>query len=118
MLTKKTVIQLLSDAVHGTEKEFFTDAEIDAFAESFVNREGLEEPDCRRIVDALIKYSDEKGKPCRRCSICGRLMREGYCQDMGYRYYCGTECLHKDFTDEEWLEECKNNDQSYYTEWF
>ena len=37
--------------------------------------------------------------------------------DMGVAYYCSDECLHSDFTDEEWAEECENNDQSYYTEW-
>lgn len=31
--------------------------------------------------------------------------------------YTSDECLHSDFTDEEWAEECENNDQSYYTEW-
>lgn len=45
-------------------------------------------------------------------------MQEGYCQDGGYRYYCDDECLHKDFTDEEWNEECDNNDQSYWTQWY
>ena len=44
-------------------------------------------------------------------------LREGYCVDMGVAYYCSKDCLHTDFTDEEWNEECENNDQSYYTEW-
>ena len=44
-------------------------------------------------------------------------MREGFCVDMGVAYYCSKDCLHTDFTDEEWNEECENNDQSYYTEW-
>ncbi|KAB3652664.1 hypothetical protein GAT26_15855, partial [Phocaeicola vulgatus] len=56
-------------------------------------------------------------RTCRRCSECGKLMREGYCVDMGVAYYCSKDCLHTDFTDEEWNEECENNDQSYYTEW-
>ena len=29
-------------------------------------------------------------------------MREGYCADMGVAYYCSKDCLHSDFTDEEW----------------
>ena len=44
-------------------------------------------------------------------------MREGYCVDMGAAYYCSDECLHAEYSDEEWTEECENNDQSYYTEW-
>lgn len=40
-------------------------------------------------------------------------MREGYCADMGVAYYCSKDCLHSDFTDEEWAEECESNDQSY-----
>lgn len=56
-------------------------------------------------------------RACRRCSECGRLMRKGYCIDAGAAYYCSDECLHTDFTDEEWAEEYESNDQSYYTEW-
>lgn len=44
-------------------------------------------------------------------------MRKGYCIDAGAAYYCSDECLHTDFTDEEWAEEYESNDQSYYTEW-
>ena len=56
-------------------------------------------------------------RTCRRCSVCGKLMREGYCVDMGAAYYCSDECLHAECSDEEWTEECENNDQRYYTEW-
>ena len=44
-------------------------------------------------------------------------MREGYCVDMGAAYYCSDDCLHAEYTEEEWSKECENNDQSYYTEW-
>ena len=44
-------------------------------------------------------------------------MQQGYCVDAGYRYYCSDDCLHHDFTDEEWNEEYDNNDQSYWTTW-
>lgn len=54
----------------------------------------------------------------RFCSVCGKPMREGYCYDMGRRYYCSDECLHTEFTSEEWKQECEGNDQSYYTEWY
>ena len=45
-------------------------------------------------------------------------MRKGYCVDMGAAYYCSDDCLHTEHTEEEWAEECENNDQSYYTEWY
>ena len=64
--------------------------------------------------------SDDIGEHCeqlRLCSVCGSLMRDGYCEDMGAAYYCCDDCLHKEFTEESWAEECEENDQSYYTEW-
>lgn len=54
----------------------------------------------------------------RVCSVCGALMHQGYCYDMGHRYYCSDECLHHDFTAEEWNVECKSEPQSYWTDWF
>ena len=66
------------------------------------------------------QLSDDVGEHCeqlRICSVCGSLMRDGYCEDMGAAYYCCDDCLHKEFTEEEWREECEENDQSYYTEW-
>ena len=66
--------------------------------------------------NGIIKLRDTD-RACRRCSECGRLMRKGYCIDAGAAYYCSDECLHTDFTDEEWAEEYESNDQSYYTEW-
>lgn len=54
----------------------------------------------------------------RVCSVCGEWMRQGYCQDMGRKYYCSDECLHTDFTDEEWKRECEEDDQSYWTDWY
>ena len=67
-----------------------------------------------RLTEAV---SGTDKRTCRRCSVCGKLMREGYCVDMGAAYYCSDECLHTEYSDEEWAEECENNDQSYYTEW-
>lgn len=50
-------------------------------------------------------------------SILCRLTQAVSGTDKGVAYYCSKECLHSDFTDEEWAEECESNDQSYYTEW-
>jgi len=54
----------------------------------------------------------------RICSVCGKPMKEGYCLDGGLEYYCSDECLHRDFTDEEWQDECKENPDSYWTTWY
>lgn len=54
----------------------------------------------------------------RICSKCGSLMHQGFCYDMGKSYYCSEECLHKDFTLDEWIYECEIEDQSYWTDWF
>lgn len=69
------------------------------------------------VAESFVDYWWNTDRACRRCSECGKLMREGYCADMGVAYYCSKDCLHSDFTDEEWAEECESNDQSYYTEW-
>lgn len=57
-----------------------------------------------------------RGNEYRICSECGNIMRDGYCVNAGDRYYCSDECLGKHFTPHEWLQECEENDQSYYTE--
>ena len=52
----------------------------------------------------------------RKCEICGTEMAAGYCFDGGQAYYCSDQCLHHDFTEEEWNEEYEAGD-SYWTEW-
>lgn len=51
------------------------------------------------------------------CSICGQRMTEGYCYESGEAYYCSDECLHHDFTDEEWEELYSDDGDSYWTTW-
>lgn len=54
----------------------------------------------------------------RICNECGNVMNEGYCIDNGLEYYCSEECLHKHYTEEEYLKMYDNgNGDSYYTEW-
>ena len=54
----------------------------------------------------------------RTCSHCGNGMYEGYCIDAGLEYYCSDECLHKHYTEEEYLELYDDgNGDSYWTEW-
>ena len=116
-MTKELILSLLTKAVNGTDKEFFNEEELNGFAEWFYNRQdGITSGN--EIAESFVNYWWNTDKTCRRCSKCGKLMYEGYCVNGGTSYYCSEECLHEDFTDEEWAKECENNDQSYYTEWY
>lgn len=54
----------------------------------------------------------------RTCSICGKQMADGYVYGGGLKYYCSDDCLHHDFTDEEWTQEYEADEDSCYTEWY
>lgn len=51
----------------------------------------------------------------RICSECGRIMRSGYIVD-DCEYFCSDACLHKNYSQEEYLE-MYENDAAYWTEW-
>lgn len=55
----------------------------------------------------------------RYCVACGEnLTHEGFVIDDGLAYYCSEECLHKDYTEEEWTEMYADGEgTSYWTEW-
>ena len=54
----------------------------------------------------------------RICSECGKEMSEGYCIDSGLEYYCSDECLHKHYSETDWLEMYDNGEgDSYWTIW-
>jgi hypothetical protein len=94
-------------------------------------------------LDELIDHP-ERCDSIRRCDECGKLMFEGYCLGGGEEYYCSDECLHENYSHEEFLamyagldntdpaeveraskmsqEELdrlsdENDSQSYYTDW-
>jgi len=97
---------------------YYTDKELAEFAHSFESKwtKGTSDDE---VADAFLEYWWDTDRPVRRCSVCGRLMCDGYCSDMGASYYCSDECLLHDYSDmNEWEEECQSNDQSYYTEWY
>ena len=52
-----------------------------------------------------------------KCDECGSGMNEGYCVFGGHYYYCSDECLHKHYTEEEWLDLYDDDGDSYWTEW-
>ena len=117
MTTTKSILSRLTMAVGGTDRELFDEQELNRFASFYLDKWD-EDTSGDVEAEAFVDYWWNTDKSCRRCSVCGKLMREGYCEDMGEAYYCSTDCLHTNFTDEEWDEECENNDQSYYTEWY
>ena len=54
----------------------------------------------------------------RYCSECAKSMKKGYCIENGLEYYCSDECLHKHYTNDEYIKMYDNgNGDSYYTEW-
>lgn len=116
MITSQIILQRLSNAVNGSEKELYTDGELREFAEFYLDKwDDNTSEDV--IAEAFVDYWWNSSHPCRRCSECGSLMCEGYCVSMGAAYYCCDQCLYKHFTPSEWQQECENDDQSYYTEW-
>lgn len=115
MTTMKSILSRLTQAVNGTDKELFSEQELNQFASFYLDK--WDENTSEDVVaESFVDYWWNTDRACRRCSECGKLMREGYCADMGVAYYCSKDCLHSDFTDEEWAEECESNDQSYYFE--
>lgn len=65
-----------------------------------------------------IKNDIENEENKRTCSECGKEMKQGYCIENGIEYYCSDECLHKNMTQEEYLELYDDgNGDSYWTEW-
>lgn len=107
---------ILRKVTDHTAGQIYSTDEQNVFIEDYLKKNNMIIPN--KVADALVEYYWDADNECRRCSICGKLMQEGYCQDGGYRYYCSDDCLHHDFTDEEWNKECDNNDQSYWTQWY
>lgn len=75
---------------------------------------------CKEATDILVDWmqnynaEDYEGfERIRFCDICGQPMTEGY-YVVG-TYYCSEECLHRDYTQEEYEE--MYGDEAYWTEW-
>ena len=53
-----------------------------------------------------------------KCDECGSGMNVGYCLLSGKQYFCSNECLHKNYTEEQWLKIYdEESGDSYWTEW-
>lgn len=110
----KDILKRLSNAVCGSERDIFAEEELIRFANYIIANADL--TDGEEIADWLVVYARDTKKDCRRCSVCGKLFREGYVESMGNAYYCSDGCLHTRYTDEEWRRECEDDNQSYFTE--
>jgi hypothetical protein len=53
----------------------------------------------------------------RKCNVCGKRMKEGYCIDGGAEYYCSEPCLHTKYTKRQWNNMYEDGGDSYWTEW-
>lgn len=111
--SKEQILGKLSATVGGSDKELFAQEELNAFAEHYSRDDEV----THNLVSNFLSYWWDTPSLCRRCSICGRLMTAGYCYNYGQQYFCSDKCLHTHFSDAEWQEECRDNEQSYYTEW-
>lgn len=116
MTTITSILERLTQAVSGTDIELFTEEERNKFADFYQDKwDSFTSEDV--IAESFADFWWNTDRHCRRCSVCGKLFREGYCQNGGDNYYCSEECLHTEYTFEEWSKECEENDQSYYTEY-
>ncbi len=90
---KMSILERLTKATNGTDKELYTEEERDKFAEFYVDKwdENTSED---VIAEAFTDYWWETDKPCRRCSRCGKLMRKGYWvwQTDAQRLLCRCRC--------------------------
>lgn len=61
---------------------------------------------------------EDRDEHTRVCSECGKRFASGYVIENGLEYYCSDECLHKNYSDEEWKELYNNGESdSYWTSW-
>jgi len=54
----------------------------------------------------------------RTCDVCNKSFTEGYVIRAGEKYYCSETCLRTEYTEKEWQDLYKENDQSYWTNEF
>lgn len=95
---------------------------------SFLSKEIAKHPEMHQWTseELLAKETDydfwdllsEQLDCLRICDACHRPMIEGFCIDGGNEHYCSEDCLHRFYTDEEYLTMYNNgNGDSYWTVW-
>lgn len=77
MTTIQSILSRLTEAVSGTDKELYTEDELNKFATFYLDKwdENTSED---VIAESFTDFRWDTDRTCRRCFICGKLMREGY----------------------------------------
>lgn len=77
MTTIQSILSRLTEVVSGTDKELYTEDELNKFATFYLDKwdENTSED---VIAESFTDFRWDIDRTCRRCSICGKLMREGY----------------------------------------
>ena len=75
MTTMKSILSRLTQAVNGTDKELFSEQELNQFASFYLDK--WDENTSEDVVaESFVDYWWNTDRACRRCSECGKLMRE------------------------------------------
>ena len=77
MTTIQSILSRLTEVVSGTDKELYTEDELNKFATFYLDKwdENTSED---VIAESFTDFRWDTDRTCRRGSICGKLMREGY----------------------------------------
>lgn len=51
------------------------------------------------------------------CDECKQIMFSGFVINGGDEIYCSEQCLHKHYSEEEYLKMCEENEDTYWTQW-
>ena len=116
MLSKRRILTKLAVGTNRTATALFSEEQLDEFA-SFYKDKWDEGVSTDVVAESFVDFFWDDEKPCRRCSVCGNLMRAGYYSESQGEYYCCDECLRTEFTPEKWEKECNKYKQSGITQW-
>ena len=67
-------------------------------------------------VKKMIEHYESTYEGVRICESCGKAMMSGFCVNDGEACYCSKECLHIDYSEEDYLEMYESG-EAYWTEW-
>lgn len=73
MTTMKSILSRLTQAVNGTDKELFSEQELNQFASFYLDK--WDENTSEDVVaESFVDYWWNTDRACRRCSECGKLI--------------------------------------------
>lgn len=86
-----------------------------------------EDTDIEELIEAIEEFINRKGKSIeysieeveyRICDVCGSTMEEGYMIEGGFGYWCSDDCLEDSQYTEKEIEEMRESEDLFYTEWY